>query len=231
MDSARRRWLIIGLALPCLALAGAPLTSGMVTKAAIVAGETILPEPWARVTQILLPLTSVATALLMARFLVLMNVSPAGAKPPAGRGPWLIWSASLLLVLLLPLWLAPAAEFSWTMRKLTESLWPLLAALLLALIAIRIWRQVGRPSVPEIPAGDVLLPMEQLTLKVQSAATSVIEQLRVHYERVKQAGAAGRGRAWALIQSTSGVEALLNRWRVAVTLALLVGAALAWLAA
>ena len=231
MDSARRRRLVIGLALPSLALAGAPFTSGVVAKSAIVAGETALPEPWAGATRILLPLTSVATALLMARFLLLVNRSPTDAKPPAGRGPWLVWSASLLLVLLLPLWLIPAAGFAWSAPKLIESLWPLGVALLVAIIAIRIWRQAGRPSVPEIPVGDVLLPIERLTLKVRSGATSISGVLRVHRERLQRATAAGRARAWALIQDTVGVEALLTRWGVAMTLALLVGAVLAWLAA
>jgi formate hydrogenlyase subunit 3/multisubunit Na+/H+ antiporter MnhD subunit len=230
MGAARRRWLVIGLALPSLALAGAPFTSGMVAKSAFVAGEAMLPEQWANVMQLLLPLTSVATALLMARFLVLVNKCPADAERQVGNGPWLIWCASLVLVLLLPLWLTPAAGFNWTVPVLIESLWPLGAALAVALVAIGSWRRAGRPSIPEIPTGDVLLPMERLTLMLRNGLSSTIVLMGPTRERMLRAAATGRGRAWALIQSTSHTEALLSRWRVALILALLVGIVLALLA-
>ena len=231
MDHARRRWLIIGLALPSLALAGAPFTSGVVAKSAIVAGESLLPAPWAGVTQFLLPLTSVATALLMGRFLALVGRRPVGRKPPASRLAWLTGLASVLLVLLLPLWLAPVASFSWSTPKLLESLWPLVAALLVAGTAIRLWRQAGRPRVPEIPAGDLLLPLEWLTLRTRDRAAAIIAILLDRHDRLRRAAAAGRSFAWGLIQSTERTESLLIRWRVAVTMAVLVGAAFAWLAA
>ncbi len=230
MSAARRRWLVTGLAVPSLALAGAPFTSGMVAKSILVAGGTALPGRWAGVMQLLLSLTSVATALLMARFLVVADRSPADPEPQVGRGPWLIWCVSVLLVLLLPLWLTPASGFTWTLPKLIESLWLLGAALAIALLAIRAWRRAGRPSIPEIPAGDVLMPFERLALRVRDAAASTIGLMRPMHERIRRAAAAGRGRTWALIQSTSITEALFNRWRIALVLAVLLGAVLALLA-
>ena len=231
MDHARRRWLIISLALPSLALAGAPFTSGVVVKSAIVAGEAALPAPWADVTRLLLPLTSVATALMMGRFLVLVARRPANAGPPASRLAWLSGFASVLLVLLLPLWLSPVAGFSWTAPTLIDSLWPLLAALILAAIAIRLWRRAGRPRVPEIPAGDVLLPMERLLSRARVRAAAIIGVLLDTHQRLQQAATCGRSHAWALIQSSEKAEALINRWPVALTLAVLVGTVIAWLAA
>ena len=230
MDHARRRWLVIGLVLPSLALAGAPFTSGVVAKSAIFAAEAGVPVPWAGVTQFLMPLTSVATTLLMGRFLFLVGRRPVDAKPTASRLPWLTGSASVLMVLLLPLWLAPLAGFSWTVPKLIESLWPLGAALAVAAIAFRLWLQAGRPRVPEIPPGDLLLPLERIALRARTGAASIIGVLLGRHERLQRAAAAGRTYAWALIQSTQRAEALLNRWRVAVTLAVLVGSAFAWLA-
>lgn len=231
MNSGRRRRLVLGLAVPAFALAGAPLTSGMIAKSAIVAGESFLPQPWAGLAEPIFLLTSVVTALLMARFLVLIARSPADAKASAARKPWQTWWASVLLVFLLPLWLGPAAGFSWSTPTLINSLWPLGVALLVAIIATGIWRQAGRPSVPEIPAGDVLLPLEWLTLRARDGASSLARDLRARREWLARTSAAGRGRAWALIQSAGQVETLLNRWAVAVTLALLLGAAVAWLAA
>ncbi len=230
MDTVRRRWLVSGLALPSLALAGAPFTSGMVVKSAIVAGEAAVPERWASALQFLLPLTSVATALLMARFLVLVTGGPADARRRVAKGPWLSWCASLVLILLLPWWLTPVVGFSWTTATFIESLWPLGVALALALVAIRIWRLAGRPRVPEIPAGDVLMPMERLTLRLRDGISATTAFIRPVRERLRRASAAGRRLAWALIQSTSGAEGLLLRWPVALTLALLLGSILALLA-
>jgi formate hydrogenlyase subunit 3/multisubunit Na+/H+ antiporter MnhD subunit len=230
MGVARRRWLVIGLALPSLALAGAPFTSGMIAKSAFVASEQDLPEHWANIVRFLLPLTSIATALLMARFLVLVSKEPVEAKHHAGRGPWLIWCAGLALVFLLPLWLTPAADFAWSKPILIDSLWPLALAFVLALVAVRTWRRIGRPSIPEIPAGDVLLPMERLTLTARNGIATVIDLLRSVRDRVFRAAASGRSRAWILIQYTGVGEALLSRWPVALTLALLLGTVLALLA-
>ena len=225
-----RRWLVTGLALPSLALAGAPFTSGMVVKSAIVAAEAQLPPPWASALFYLLPLTSVATALLMARFLVLVRGLPAGTRPRASAGPWLAWCASLALVLLLPLWLAPTVGYAWAPPTFVDSAWPLGLALAVALVAIGLWRRAGRPALPEIPAGDLLLPVERLMLRAQRALAATAASVRPLGERVKRAGAAGRRRAWALIEVSGSAEALLDRWRTALLLALVLGAVLALLA-
>lgn len=230
MSARRRRWLVAGLALPCLALAGAPLTSGMVAKVALVAGEGELPGRWATVMQFLLPLTSVATALLMARFLVLVNRRAADGGRAVASGPWVVWVISLLLVLLLPLWPTPAASIIWSMPILVKSLWPLAVALGVAVIAIRIWRRAGRPPIPEIPAGDVLLPLERILLVLRNRLSSTMELILPVRERVRRSAAAGRSRAWVLVQDTGRAESLLSRWRVALVLALLLGVVLVFVA-
>lgn len=231
MDTRQRRWLVIGLSLPSLALVGAPLTSGMIAKSAIVTSEAFLPEQWLTVLRFLLPLTSVATALLMARFLVLINQLSADAAQRINRPQWLIWYSSVTLVVLLPLWLTPTTSFSWSVAALIESLWPLAVAIAVGLLATWTWRQAGRPQIPEIPAGDVLLPMERLMHILQSKASSLILFLRPIRQRILIAAAAGRSRAWVLIQHTRHVEAMLNRWRVAMILALCVGFVVTLLAA
>ena len=230
VNDRQRRWLVVGLSLPSLALTGAPLTSGVVAKSTIIASEAALPGPWAGVIQVLLPLTSVATALLMTRFLVLVNRCPGEPKRQAGRQPWLSWCASLLLVLLLPLWLMPSVGFSWSIPVLIDSLWPLGLALAVTLFAIWSWRRAGCPAIPEIPAGDVLMPMEHLTLVLRNRISATVELLRPSRERIIRAAVAGQERAWNLVQITRHAEALLGRWRVALILALLLGTVVALLA-
>ena len=230
LDARRRRWLVIGLSLPSLALTGAPFTSGMAAKSGFVSSEALLPGPWVGLVTYLLPLTSVATALLMARFLVLVNRQPAEAKRRVGRQPWLAWLGSLMLVLLLPLWLMPSVGYSWSMQGVIDSLWPLALALAVALIAIRAWRRAGRPTIPEIPAGDVLLPMERLTYRLRNRMSPGIASLRAIRKRIRRAAAGVHGIAWTLIQNTSRAEVVLTRWRVALILALVLGMAIALLA-
>ena len=223
LNKIQRRRLVAGLALPSLALAGAPFTSGMVAKSALAAGEAVLAEPWAGTIEHLLPLTSVATALLMARFLFLVGQSPTATQPPATRETWLAWWASLVLALVLPWSLVPATQVAWTPALIVGSLWPLAAAFAIALIAVRSWRRAGRPAVPEIPAGDVLLPLEWLTRRVRHAAVSVADSTQPLLGRMRQAAATARARAWSLVRGTGDVETVLTRWPVALTMAVLVG--------
>jgi len=231
LDAVRRRWLVIGLTLPSLALAGAPFTSGMLAKSALVVAESSVPEPWATVLRVLLPITSTITALLMARFLVLVFKGPVHPKERVGRAPWVIWGASLVLVLVLPWWLKPGTQLPWTIQSITGSLWPLGLALVTALIAVWAWRRAGRPVIPEIPQGDVLLPLEHLLAVAKDVASFVSECAGSAYALMSRAADAERVRAWALIQRTSRVEALLNRWEVAIVLAVLLGIGLALVAA
>lgn len=227
MDAARRRWLVVGLTLPSLALAGAPFTSGMLAKSALAVAESAVPEPWATVLRVLLPVTSTITAVLMARFLFLVFKGPVHPKERIGRAPWVIWGASLFLVLVLPWWLNPGQQPALTVQNVISSLWPLGLALATALVALWAWRRVGRPAIPEIPQGDVLLPLEHLLRASRDLASSVGERARSASAMMSRAADVERVRAWALIQRTSRIEALLNRWEVAMVLAVLLGVVLA----
>ena len=227
MDADQRRWLVIGLSLPALALAGAPFTSGMLAKSALVVAEAAMPEPWGTLLHMLLPFTSVITALLMARFLVLVASGPTRPGEPVGRAPWIIWCASLLLVLVLPWWLSPGPRLPWTLQNIGGSLWPLGLAFIAALIAVRVWRRVGRPAIPEIPQGDLLLPAERLLVVVRNVALLISERVSFVYTMLGRLAEAERVRAWKFIRHTGRVEALLERWEVAMFLGVLLGVAFA----
>lgn len=222
-DEARRRRLVLGLALPSLALAGAPFTSGMVAKSALVAGEAALHDAWADVIRYLLPLTSIATALLMARFLALVAGDSVQEKSRIGPTPWYAWLASLLVALLLPWWVLPATQSSFTPSSLVASLWPLGIALAIAVIALRLWRRAGRPAIPEIPPGDVILPMESLVTSLRHLGPSVAARSRPVRTRWRRLAGLGHSRAWSLIRDSGRIESWLTRWPIALTLAVMVG--------
>jgi formate hydrogenlyase subunit 3/multisubunit Na+/H+ antiporter MnhD subunit len=104
---AGRGFVALGLLLPALAIAGAPLTSGGVAKGELKTLLPFSPGPWPLWLEWLLPLSAFATTLLMARFLVLVA---AGAEDTQGHpvhrgliGPW----AVLLAGVAFTLWLLP----------------------------------------------------------------------------------------------------------------------------
>ena len=151
------RRVLLGLALPALALAGAPFTSGILVKSGLKAGLAGLPAPWADLLAVLLPLAALGTALLMVRLLWLVRRA-APALPPSTSAARLLvpWLALLLAVTGLSWMLAPqpwAAKALGT-GALLDAAWPPLAAAALAVIALRLhWRA------PMVPPGDVLVPL------------------------------------------------------------------------
>ncbi|MDP3586342.1 MAG: proton-conducting transporter membrane subunit [Thiobacillus sp.] len=148
---------LAGLALPALALAGAPFSSGMLAKLGLKDALAPLPAPWADVLPVLLAVGVLGTALLMARFLVRVREAPtAGGAPASLWAPWLLMLAG---VAGMTAGLAPSASWTAALQPgvLLYALWPILAALVLTVIALRL-----RLRAPQIPAGDLLVPFERL---------------------------------------------------------------------
>ena len=154
-----RAWVLAGLALPALALAGAPFLSGMLAKSLLKPGLAGQGEFLAALP-LLLDLAAVGTALLMARLLVLL----AAAKPGhGGSGLVVPWLVLVLAGGAVPWWLAPpgALDAFADLPAVTAALWPVALALALALVAQRAgWRA------PSLPPGDILVPLERLWARV-----------------------------------------------------------------
>lgn len=154
LKAGGRPWVLIGMALPALALAGAPLTSGWLAKTALKDGLAALPAPGGDVVGIALPLAAVGTTLLMVRLLWLS--SRLQGPPEAAYGlasPWLAWT---VVGLILPWGLVPMPNLTWS--GLAGTGWPVLLGLMLALLALRV-----RFELPSIPPGDLVVPVERLS--------------------------------------------------------------------
>ncbi len=141
-------WLSL---LPVLALAGFPLTSGLLAKSAL---KLSAPES----LTLLLTLTSVTTTLILLRFLAVAWPDRDAREAPAlpALGSWLVL---LVTSLLLPWWLDTREVLAYSLQwsSLRDGLWPVMAALVIALLLVRYWR--NRPVLPE---GDLLEPTERL---------------------------------------------------------------------
>jgi hydrogenase-4 component B len=156
----RSGWLL--LAVPALAIIGLPLTSGGAVKTALKeawhAGSFEAWLPW-------LSLSSLTTALLLTRALWLLRRDAADAppsRPPLAQLlPWALLSS---LALLLP-WFWPALRGPMSHGVypggVWSALWPLLLALVLAMLALRLgW------SIPSrLAAGPKLTLWLSLRLK------------------------------------------------------------------
>jgi formate hydrogenlyase subunit 3/multisubunit Na+/H+ antiporter MnhD subunit len=158
--SWRGRLLQAGLVIPALALAGAPLTMGAVSKSALKYSLAALPDFWVLVMDILLPLSSVGTTLLMARFLYL--IWPRSQQITATTSPSMAfaWMASLITVVGAG-WLVPDAigpKFDAVLHTVTwANLWQVCLGGGLAYGMASVAHRWQTMQCPAIPAGDMLL--------------------------------------------------------------------------
>ncbi|MBS3956941.1 MAG: hypothetical protein KGZ40_05380 [Clostridiales bacterium] len=228
--TARRGWVIVGLALPALALAGLPLTSGAVAKIALKSSTAFAPGAWLRVLEIALPLAAAGTTVLVVRFCYLAWSSrrsvattqlSEGAPTKTPSRPVIAFAAwaALLAGVAAALWVWPAegvayaAKTSLTSAYVWLATWPVLLGVALASTAWAARATVGRIA-GTIPPGDVWAP-------VFSAAHKFVEARDVSTTRPDAGKVATESRfptrafAGALLEAVGRAEAGLLVWAVA----------------
>jgi formate hydrogenlyase subunit 3/multisubunit Na+/H+ antiporter MnhD subunit len=157
----RRLWLL-AMAVPALALAGVPLTSGFGAKGALkyaVGGE---PGGLGTALEWILPLTSAATLALMVHLLALPPAShgPASRREVAAfgglaAGPVALYAALWGISGVDPAWLTLDAGSLWA------AAWPILGAAGLIVLVRSRPEWLGRVERVEIPPGDVVVLLER----------------------------------------------------------------------
>ncbi|MEZ5582468.1 MAG: complex I subunit 5 family protein [Candidatus Competibacteraceae bacterium] len=151
------RWTGWVLTLPALALVGAPLTSGALIKPFFKEAALNAPGSWSLWMPWLLTLSSIATGLLMVRFLVLAWPSNPHSRLSFALG--IPWVTLLAMLLLLPVWIDSIQPGLFLLSLQPESL--LNAGLILVsvgAIAGVAW-VIGRESglCLHLPEGDLLV--------------------------------------------------------------------------
>lgn len=206
-----RHWIGIGLLLPAMALAGAPLTGGMLAKDMLKAALPMAP-PWPGIAA-LLPWSALATALLMSRFLYL--VWPRGAEEKAattGRVSMLAgWLPVLTAAGVLPWLLLPPGSTTLVLSRLLDALWPIAAA---AAIAVAARRSAAR--LPLLPPGDILLPAELLACMLTRAAATRLDSPSLSALAARLLPLVLLGHKWTWFLTAA--EAGMGSWPVAVGL-------------
>jgi len=140
------------LALPALALSGAPLTTGVLGKHGLktIFHDAGFGDGWILV----LSLTSTATALLLWRF---WRLARAETSHQSAHPAWLVLTAAAVVV---PwVWAAIAGlDIVYPLTHVPAALWPLVLAAVLILIAGR-FPVIGRIRVPP---GDLVVVVERI---------------------------------------------------------------------
>jgi hydrogenase-4 component B len=202
-DAAGRRRHRLLLCVPALALAGAPLTSGLLAKYALKSALPPLPGAWPWLLDWLLPLAAAGTALLMARFLWTL----AQDAPDARDGLAAPWLASVALSAAAP-WLGQrelvAALLEPTAAML--ALAPLLPAVAFAAWVMPRWQRRAEPA---IPAGDLLVWIGPAV----STVWAIVTRTAAWFDRPRRTDRVGTARF--AVQALLAAEASLLRSPVA----------------
>ncbi|HEY8380443.1 MAG TPA: proton-conducting transporter membrane subunit, partial [Nannocystis sp.] len=227
-----RAFVHTGLLLPALALAGAPWTTGAAAKSALHAATEAAPAPWPTWLHALLPLASLATGLLMARFLVLVWPPPRDAPLRLPASALAAWSV-LWVIPLGVLWFAPIPAFRHAIRDTVSlaatwaSLWPVLLAAAIA------WRSARSPRARQLLA-RLSIPPGDLVVLVERATTALLARLRAVQaarRRLPRSAWTARLRRTALRCGDVAArgESIVARWTVGAVLFVILTALLAFL--
>jgi len=205
--------VLAGLVVLALALAGAPLTSGAVTKYGIK--PLLAGADWGWLS-IAVAVSTVATTLLMARFLwVTAHIRP---HPETGyTWPGAAWAVLITLVLLFPFLLGEPA--AWTTNAATVG-----AGIGIAVAVMTVARRhpgLARPLVGRVPPGDLLGLIQQILLALVWYGLAILGSVGTLYARIEARLTQVFDRVFA--QPTSDAEQGLRAWPVAGALWLAVG--------
>jgi NADH:ubiquinone oxidoreductase subunit 5 (subunit L)/multisubunit Na+/H+ antiporter MnhA subunit len=175
------RWVMCGLVLGALEIAGGPFTGGAFAKAelsalihTLPAGSTLLS--WG------ISCAAIGSTLLMLRFLQRLSAGAAPQRERPGPSLWLPWALLLVFDLTLQLRTTEkglAASVLSQPAKLWAASWPILAGVIVAWAAQR-----ARVRLPAIPEGDVLVWIERGLRGVRTPALHASDWLRGQAARI-----------------------------------------------
>lgn len=192
IHGGQRRWLVsIVLALPALALAGAPLTSGAAAKNALKEPLGIVSGQWEQWLTWLLLVAAAGTTVLMVRFLYLTRPGATDGDPahPFSAGllvPWgVLVGAGALSSWLVPWYLEVDAvqPVHLALPYVWQGVWPILAGVALSWGAMRLRERGALQRLASIPAGDILEILEPLVDRLMDRVRVLILPVLERQER------------------------------------------------
>lgn len=209
-----RRNLLLGLALPSLALAGLPLTSGAIAKVALKGVAADAPGQWAHLLESALPVAAVGTMLLMARFMYLtFRRGAVNGAPTTLVVRRVLAFCALLLFTGVFLWVVDyyparyAAEKSLSAHYAWVLTWPVVLGVALSAVAYVLRARIIR-FIGAVPPGDLWAPA---LARADSAWVNYQTRLASSESGAgTEASRDGSGSAWA--DRASRIERLAIGW-------------------
>ncbi|MFU8821004.1 MAG: complex I subunit 5 family protein [Gammaproteobacteria bacterium] len=228
------RIVALVLSLGALALAGGPLTGGLVAKLALKHTAEHITEPWHTWVPLLLVLSSVLTALLMLRFLWIAWPRAASRAASPALAVSVSWLALLAAWLMVPWVLAThalRAEAAGLAAAWSAS-WPVVLAGAIAMTALGLRRAGRLPAMPPVPAGDLGISLERALGRLGGTLG------RLASETLPRGREGLRGVAGSVIRSVprwaerlGHGEARITAWSMTGMLVFLLAVSFAWLLA
>lgn len=231
---AAQRLVVAALVLGALAMAGVPMSGGLVAKQGLKSAVATAAGPWHDAVPWLLSLSSMLTALLMLRFLQVARPASDERAEPLPASVWIPW-----ILLVAASWVAPWLVATPALRSealtghaAAATAGPLLAAVAIGLLAWRLYRAGYGRAWPTVPPGDLGIPLERLAAGVVRVAAAwartglpaALSGLRSLPGRLARSGP-----EWA--HRLEHGEAHVANWAVTGTMVLLLAAVFAWLMA
>jgi hydrogenase-4 component B len=217
---AGRPLVVAAIILVALSVAGFPLTGGALAKGAIKGPLEI------GIAATLLTLSATGTALLLARYMLLVTRQtpddPNARAEPLLVMPFLACATAALVLpwLIFPEFSGLARAYVLTWSTLWGALWPIALAGLFAYAAMRF-----RLRPPNIPEGDLAVPLER-------AATAAVAGSRRGAQQLREAAEMDYARLLRGMVVADRLEALFIRWSLAglalLALVLAVSIGLVW---
>ncbi len=176
---SRGIWLAMWL--PALALAGAPVSGGMLAMALVKTQAGSGPAPWNTILPAALIVTSLLSILLMVRLLYLIR--PVTGLSSVSRKPGLLWPwlVNLALMMILPWWVLIDTQ-SISLTLVWQSLWPVIATIILAMTGTRLGKVV---KLPDIPEGDILIGWEKIGRRLLQWLNDLSEYILVLQQKTR----------------------------------------------
>ena len=222
----QRRLIIAGLSILVLALAGAPLSSGMFAKQLFKFSLTSAPQALLDWAGVLLTVSSVTTTLLMVRFLYLVWPQREIMVNNTGRplAMWWSWLSLIAGVIFLPVYiLLYEGNLQWSPKMLFDALWPIVSG---GLISILVWLTLRHRTMNKrfnIPPGDIVVIFENVIYPLLTTSLSFIYVTFSNLMSSLNTMATGwRGKEF-LSAVADSCENQLARWNLAMTLLLATG--------
>jgi len=215
-----------------LALAAGVYTGGLLAKLALKEAAVGIDEDWYPLLAPALGASSVLTALLMLRFLVLARPKVDRQAQPLSPGILLPWLALFGASMAAPWWLAEPVLRTAALAPaaLWDASWPVVLAAAIAASALWARRAGLGPRLPAIPPGDLGMALEKGLLRLGRRSTPLAVERAL---ALRERGVAAASEVAAGIPRWSArvavAEEYATAWSVTGALAVLLAVAAAWL--